>query len=439
MIEKCSELLEKFIEIERKVLEKIDMPHMPTLGSAYEEITNQGLEQNFVIPPNLDLRVVSGFISVGDEMLPQQIDGMLVCGEGQQYGRTKEFIYPIDKVLCIFEVKKTLNKSDYKDAFDHLRVIRQKYMEHFESKFENENFEPNIKLARKHFSQMTGKAAPRKYSEIHSLSKSDGILFYSLVQETLAPLSIIHGYGGYSTEYGMRKAFLDILCEKSETSKEGLGVPSLPALTISNNFSIVKGNGMPYMAINDDGHWAVLSSIKGNPARILLEIIWSKIALYCDVDMPWGDDLQQEVIAPLLFAIPMEIEDVVAWKYETYEPQEAVLRKRDEMSEWKPIAINKDISDLVYSMLARGGYVYISEIEEIANDHSVDYGDLLNRITHTQLFELNDDFIRPIASTLHLVTDSNGQDYLDSNTQRLDAWCDKYKIPHRYINLMILE
>ena len=237
----------------------------------------------------------------------------------------------------------------------------------------------------------------------------------------------------------MRKAFLDILCEKSETSKEGLGVPSLPALTISNNFSIVKGNGMPYMAINDDGHWAVLSSIKGNPARILLEIIWSKIALYCDVDMPWGDDLQQEVIAPLLFAIPMEIEDVVAWKYETYEPQEAVLRKRDEMSEWKPIAINKDISDLVYSMLARGGYVYISEIEEIANDHSVDYGDLLNRITHTQLFELNDDFIRPIASTLHLVTDSNGQDYLDSNTQRLDAWCDKYKIPHRYINLMILE
>jgi hypothetical protein len=39
MIEKASELLEKFIEIEKIQLSKIDMPHMPTLGSAYEEIT----------------------------------------------------------------------------------------------------------------------------------------------------------------------------------------------------------------------------------------------------------------------------------------------------------------------------------------------------------------------------------------------------------------
>lgn len=36
MIEKASELLERFIEIERSELIKVEMPHMPTLGSAYE-------------------------------------------------------------------------------------------------------------------------------------------------------------------------------------------------------------------------------------------------------------------------------------------------------------------------------------------------------------------------------------------------------------------
>ncbi len=70
MIDKASELLEQFIQIETQVLAEIDMPHMPTLGSAYEEVTKQGIDQDFVIPKGLDLKVVSGFISVGEEMLP---------------------------------------------------------------------------------------------------------------------------------------------------------------------------------------------------------------------------------------------------------------------------------------------------------------------------------------------------------------------------------
>lgn len=37
LIEKASELLEKFIKAESEKLQGIKMPHMPTLGSAYEE------------------------------------------------------------------------------------------------------------------------------------------------------------------------------------------------------------------------------------------------------------------------------------------------------------------------------------------------------------------------------------------------------------------
>lgn len=52
------------------------MPHMPTLGNAYEAIARAGIDQCFVLPPGLDLRVVSGFITG----LPNQFDCMLVHG-----------------------------------------------------------------------------------------------------------------------------------------------------------------------------------------------------------------------------------------------------------------------------------------------------------------------------------------------------------------------
>ncbi|WP_206433615.1 hypothetical protein [Pseudomonas synxantha] len=83
MIRKASELLEEFIEVEKRKLDGFDMSHMPTLGSAYEEITKQGIYQDFAIPKHLDLRIVSGFISIGGEMLAEQIDCMLVHGEGE--------------------------------------------------------------------------------------------------------------------------------------------------------------------------------------------------------------------------------------------------------------------------------------------------------------------------------------------------------------------
>ena len=84
MITKTSELLELFIKEETRKLSGINMAHMPTLGSAYEEVTKQGIDQAFSIPKFLDLSVVSGFISVGADMLPEQIDCMLVHGSGKR-------------------------------------------------------------------------------------------------------------------------------------------------------------------------------------------------------------------------------------------------------------------------------------------------------------------------------------------------------------------
>lgn len=106
MISKASELLEAFIAEEVGKLAGIKMPHMPTLGEAYEQITKHGVDSEFVIPKGLDLKVVSGFIALGGEQLNPQIDCMLVHGEGVRFGLTDSYIYDIENVLCIFEVKK---------------------------------------------------------------------------------------------------------------------------------------------------------------------------------------------------------------------------------------------------------------------------------------------------------------------------------------------
>lgn len=280
MIEKASELLEKFIKAESEKLKGIKMPHMPTLGSAYEEVTKQGIDSEFTIPKCLDLRVVSGFISIGDEMLPQQIDCMLVHGDGNRYGLTEQYIYSIDKVLCIFEVKKTLKKADFIDAIQHLGFIRTKFAEHFEYKLINESYEPDITAAAREFSKITGKIAPERYLDIHALSKSDAILFYVLVQESLAPISIIHGYEGYRTEQGLRTAFVDIIEEKIQNEGNGLGIPSIPTLVTSNQFCLIKNNGVPFSGIKDKNEWVAICSTRYNPAKMILEMIWSKISIY---------------------------------------------------------------------------------------------------------------------------------------------------------------
>ncbi|WP_407221340.1 DUF6602 domain-containing protein [Enterobacter kobei] len=439
MFDKASELLEQFIAIESREVSKMDMPHMPTLGSAYEEITKQGIDQEFIIPKGLNLKVVSGFISIGDKLLKQQIDGMLVHGEGKQYGRTSEYIYSIDQVLCIFEVKKTLNKSDYIDAFDHLRIIRSEYSEYFESKFQDPDFEPDISVASKHFSQITGRNAPTCYGDIHSLSKSDGILFYSLVQETLAPCSIIHGYGGYTTEAGMRNAFLDILTDKGEVSGNGLGVPSLPTLVISNHISIVKANGMPFLGISHDRQWAALVSMRANSARIMLEIIWSKISMFFDVKMPWGDDSKIENMAPLLYAIPLEKENEVGWLYKSVELKESELKVREVVKEWQPERIDKDIQTVFYRMMFNGGILDINALAGIAADNDEEESVLLLKLEKTFLFKRDEEYIRPITPLLIMVEDDNENCYLSSSREHLDVWCDKYDISKNYMQLMIME
>ncbi|MDH3999122.1 MAG: hypothetical protein OET90_09830, partial [Desulfuromonadales bacterium] len=421
-------------------LEDFDMPHMPTLGSAYEEVTRQGIDQAFSIPEHMNLNVVSGFISVGGEMLPEQIDCMLIHGEGEKYGLTEQYICPIEIVLCIFEVKKTLRKSDYIDAFDHLSGIRRKFSEYFEKKLINDGFEPDISIARRVFSQITGKVAPECYMDIHRLSKSDGILFYTLVQESIAPISIIHGYGGYKTEHGLRSAFINILLDKRESSGHGLGIPSIPSLVTSNRFCLIKGNGIPYLVMQGKGSWVAVASTRYNSARIILEIIWSKISIYFHAIMPCDDGLQIENLQPLLIAQAKETDDLAGWEYTTAEFKESSLRRENNIK-WKPVALGKAEIAAVNIMAMQGGYLPLDDgmQEYLSDTYNVTLENVVGSLLSSREFMRDGDCIRPLNQLTHIVHNDDGTGFVSSDQDLLDLWCRENDIEPSYFNLIFME
>lgn len=415
------------------------MPHMPTLGSAYEEITKQGVDKDFAIPKHLDLSVVSGFASIGGKMLPAQIDCMLVHGKGERYGLTDQYIYDVENILCIFEVKKTLKKADFNDAINHLASIRREFAEHFEYKLIHEGYDPDITPARRRFAQITGKVAPEHYSEINRLPENDGVLFYCLVQESLAPVTIIHGYDGYKTESGLRQAFIDILEEKKDAGT-GFGIPSIPSLVTSNQYCLVKGNGVPFLTIREDGDWVAVSSTRYNAAKLILELIWSKISCHFDIKMPWDDGLHMDNIVPLLIAKAVRFEGKAGWMYNSIELKESRL-KRDDISAWEPALLGKAEISAINIMAMRGGYLPLDRNMDdyLKKVHHSTLDDVSQNLIRTRLFMKDAQYIRPIHAHTYTVTTDDNTGYASSEGDRFDLWCEQHGIPPHYLHIVFLE
>nr|WP_234461535.1 DUF6602 domain-containing protein [Stutzerimonas stutzeri] len=431
-------MLGEFIELEKRKLDGFDMLHMPTLGSAYEEITKQGIYQDFAIPKGLDLRVVSGFISIGGEMLAEQIDCMLVHAQGERYGLTQQYNYDINNVLCIFEVKKNLRKADYVDALHHLAKIRRKFADNFEERLINEGYKPDITNARRRFSQLTGKVAPEEYLDIHHLSKADGILFYALVQESLSPITIIHGYEGYKTESGLRSAFLDIL-EEAWKNGAGWGIPSIPTLVTSNNFCLVKGSGIPFLVVQNKNEWVSVFSTRHNSAKLILELIWSKIGEYFNAKMPWNDGLHMDSVQPLLIAEAREVDEAAGWAYRTVEFNEKHMVRGDD-NLWSPSRLGKAELSAINIMAAQGGYLPLDNgmNEYLTKNHDLTVAQVSDALILTRQFMRDGEFIRPIYPRTYVITNDDETGFVASEIERFDLWCAENGIEPNYMSIYFM-
>lgn len=432
MITAASDLLAAFIAEEVKKLEGFDMPHMPTLGNAYEAIARAGIDQRFVLPPELDLRVVSGFITG----LPNQFDCMLVHGPGQRYGLTDEYFYPIEQVLCVFEVKKNLTKTELADAIEHLASVQRMFAESFGRRYRAGEVQVSFQRAAQSFAQITGRKGPENAKALDAIPIGDRSLFSFLARSPHAPVTVLFGFGGYTTEHGLRKGLLDIVESQPGTSGNA-SVDLLPTLVTSNNHSLIKCNHQPYLLRRGDAEWVCLASTRHNPARILLELLWSKISNHFDVRMPWGEDMELETLQELMVAQALQYGDSFGWKYLSIEYSEKRLQ-REASVQWEPAVLSAAAMTVVTLLGAQGGSLKLDDglAAYISKKHNLPLTDVLVEMVDSSAFGRSE-------SELHIIAPVTSVGYLDDgggvvalDRDKLDKWCEAKGLHPTFMTIM---
>lgn len=420
MIKNASDLLTAFIAKEREKVEATSMQHMPTLGSAYEAIAKEGIDQQFVLPPELDLRVVSGFI----DGCPKQIDGMLVQGEGQRYGLTDQYIYPARQVLCVLEVKKTLDSTALTEGITHLADILRYCDVDVRARLNTGEYF-DIRSARESYEMLTGRTGPLSTQAALSLPEPDRINFFTLLRQSYAPVAVLLGFNGYTTEYGLRSAMLKFA--RSNIGALAKNFPEiLPALITAGTFSLVKCTGQPYLCRAPNGGWVLLASGRDNAARILLEFLWTKISVVCGVPMPFGTDLDHEYLAELLVVRGESVNGKGVFRLSAQELSEKDLA-RPGATDWEPRKLSAAAVDVVKSLALQPGPLKLdlSLSETIHKKHGAVLDDVVAELVNTQVYCRTDTELRSIGRNTLIVMREDGTGYTDQNTARLTAWCDK--------------
>ncbi|RYE44010.1 MAG: hypothetical protein EOP24_25965 [Hyphomicrobiales bacterium] len=432
MIATASDLLGQFLASEVKNLAGVDMKHMPTLGSAYEAITKAGIDQRFVLPPGLDLRVVSGFI----EGLPNQYDCLLVQGEGRRYGLTDQYLYPIERVLCVLEVKKTLTKAAFADAIEHLAEVQKQFLTWFGHSYDSGEVQVDFRRAGIAFERITARKAPETVAQLDGLDLEDRMLFAALARQIHAPVTVVFGFEGYTTEAGLRTALVEIL-EGHLGKPSSASVDLMPTLVTSNSFSLVKCNNQPYLLRRKLGEWIFVASTRHNPARLLLELLWSKISNFCDVRMPWGPDMELETLKELLSASACMHQGAVGWKYGSYEYRENQLQ-REEVVTWEPPHLSRAAMAVASLTGFQGGRIQVGPAleEYVISRFGVPLKEVLNELLESTVFTGDESHLHVIASSMTLAEMPDGTGFVAGDREKLERWCEAWGVSPVFTSLV---
>ena len=432
MIQTIAELLEEIrIHESRKLAEFGFVNHGTMIGDMYEGLTSNLIEKTLFL--GLDLHVVSGKILFPSGALSNQIDCMLVVGMGTQLPFTKNWIYSIENVIAVIEVKKNLYFSDLQEAHNNLMSVTTPARER----------KPTINdSVKKSFRLMTRCEFPES-NNLDDLSFANGMLAYFLAIDSLLPARIVFAYEGFKDESSLRNKFIEYLNQffgNTETKNPKMTPQGLPNLIICRNNSLVKLNGMPYAAHLSKGvidnpyvgteEWnLVLASSSYNPMKFFIEILWYRLRQTFELPASiYGEDLQQEPINPLLYAKGAEWNDGGGWFYQIENIKKEDLRANENSKEWEPYYIDEKIVSVI-AILVNIGSVDLNEIEflEFCAKEGIKIDDVIEKLYSFGIAYKNHD------SQLQLLTDEckvialpNGQIVVaDDYDGKLTRWLEK--------------
>ena len=433
MIKTFNDLLEAIRAKGIKEIEPfLNIKHGPTIGDMYEGLTKEIVSK--ALFESTDIRVASGFITNSDGDMTKQIDCRIVVGEGKQIPNTADYIYDINNVIMVIEVKKNLHSKELSDGYDNLRSVY---------KVSKPDHGLKANLIDDAFEAMTGKKTP-KYEDIEKLPVRDQMIFHSLVVEAMLPIRVIFGFEGFKSEISLRQKFkeylegkciehdVDMTLEEAEVrlnsdeydtdnrpdNKYGFGVVSLPNLIVAGGNSIVKTNGMPYGVVcNEEKSTCWMASYRRNPLLIFLELLWTRLTYYYDLPSDvFGSNVQEEGIAPLLFATGTK----KGWIYQFYDLDEERIAFYDTDKSWEPAVLSQE-EFILMNLLCEGQDIKVSELNKYV-DGSADQ--IITNLNNKRLIYVDDnENIRLLTKECKcVIVPGYGYVAADDNDGRLMFW-----------------
>ena len=427
MIRNLGDLIEKLRQVEAAKLNDSDITHGPTIGAMYEGLTKSLL--NRVVPDGLDVQVVSGFVVDGYGARSGQLDCMVVRGEGVPVPYVDGvFQWHVRDVLAVFEVKKTLFGGDMADAYGQLQQVSKVFSSWVQNKETKGSF--NLKASQRVYSECVGEVVPDKLSEIDPLKH---LIWHAIMIDQISPVRIALGYGGYSSEAGIRDGFLKFLHEN--TGKLGYGPPTIPNLIVGDGVSLVKLSGHPYHARMEEGWWPIVASSSVNPSLLILEHLWTRISYSSPAPHIFGEDLDMERLTPLLYAQPRlgpDAKTPMGWQFRSHKFTAKQLKAQPLFDAWDPIVLDVDQHVVVSRLCSEDISMSDPQLLAFLRSEGRDPQAFFASLVATTLVATIGDNLTLTTTTCKTAVLPDGR-YVagEDNSGRFSRWLERYAETHK--------
>ncbi|MGA9581011.1 MAG: DUF6602 domain-containing protein [Allosphingosinicella sp.] len=425
MIRSIADMLRQLSQAEAAQLAASNIKHAPTIGSMYEGLTRDLLER--AVPPELDLRVVTGFVIDGVGGSSGQIDCMLVQGDGTPVPYvTGCYQWHVANVLAVFEVKKRLFGGELADAYDQLFRVARVYDNWIQSATGEADF--SLDASFRAYADVTGEIAPSSDAWLE-MDRAKHLILHTIMRDQIAPIRVMLGYGGYTSEVSLRNGFLDFL--EKNLNKLGFGPSLLPNLIVAGGSSLIKLSGHPYhIQLDSDGRWPIMASSHINPLNLLLELIWTRISYSHPIIPLFGEDLEIERLSNLLEAKPMPRPEQTGrwgWHYYSIEASADQLA-RPAIVPWEPVELSQ-AQFVIISQMGRGREIFIKdeELRDWIDLNDLDPDEFFRSLVETRLVAQEGDRLELTTRECATAILADGRIVAaDDNSGRLSRWVARF-------------
>jgi hypothetical protein len=430
VITTLADLLDELARAEAQKLGKSDIKHPTLIGGMYEGLTRELLVRS--VPDGLDLQVVGGLVVDGRGGMSGQIDCMLVRGTGTPVPYSPRiYQWHVKDVLAVFEVKKNLFAGDLSDAYLHLRDVLATYSGWIQNATSKTTL--NLRPTFRSYAETMGEVAP-PVDQWRNMPMDKHLILHTMMADQLAPLRIIFGYEGYSTERGLRKGFLTYLGENLNAL--GFGPPSLPNLVVAKGMSLIKLSGHPYHArLKPNGRWPIMASSHLNPLLLMLELLWTRLSYDRPMAPLFGEDLDVEAIAPLLDAQPAQSTASPSgwgWRYYSHDLTTKQLAAGPNREAWSPVELDATQFVIMNQLCREDIDADDPEFRSFVIGEGFDAEAFIHGLIATTLVARKGRMLTPTTEECACVLLPDGRRIAgENNTGRLTRWTNRFMEQHR--------